>query len=110
MAVLILAHSEVKTFNSPMTDPYDKYHLKLHKHVATRLSELADNIFFGDYEIFVSETGEGFNKKAKGIGQGERLIYTEERPAFLAKSRIGLPFKIKIPKEKGWDAVAELIK
>jgi hypothetical protein len=34
----------------------------------------------------------GFNKKAvRGVGVGDRLLYTTERPAFLAKNRFGLP-------------------
>jgi hypothetical protein len=34
----------------------------------------------------------GFNKKVtRALGSGERVLYTAERPAFLAKNRYGLP-------------------
>ena len=109
IAPVLLAHSEIKTFNSPVVEPYDKYVLKLHRHAANRLTEWCDNIFFGDHRIIVSQKGEGFNKKAKGVGQGERVLYTEERPAFLAKSRMVLPFEIEIPKENGWASITQHI-
>jgi len=106
VAPVLLAHSEVRAFNSPIVDPYDKYILKLHKHAASRLTEWCDNIFFGDHRITITKQGDGFNQKAKGIGQGERILYTEERPAFLAKSRMTIPFEIEIPKENGWAAIS----
>lgn len=107
IAPVLLAHSEVKTFNSPLVDPYDRYVLKLHKHAANRLVEWCDNIFFGDHRVTVKKDGEGFNKTSKGVGQGERVLFTEERPAFLAKSRMELPFEIEIPKINGWAAISQ---
>ena len=109
IAPVLLAHSEVRTFNSPVVDPYDRYVLKLHKHAANRLTEWCDNIFFGDHRVIIKKEGEGFSKKSKGIGQGERVLYTEERPAFLAKSRMELPFEIDIPKIDGWAAISQHI-
>jgi hypothetical protein len=107
IAPVLLSHSEVKTFNSPIVDPYDKYILKLHRHAANRLTEWCDNIFFGDHRVIITKKGEGFNEKSKGIGQGDRILYTEERPAFLAKSRMALPFEIEVPKEDGWAAISQ---
>jgi len=109
VAPVLLSHSEVRTFNSPVVDPYDRYVLKLHKHPANRLTEWCDNIFFGNHRVIIKKEGEGFSQKSKGIGQGERVIYTEERPAFLAKSRMELPFEIDIPKIDGWAAISQHI-
>jgi len=110
IATVFLAHSEIKSINSPTTDPYDKFVLKLHKHPAARLTEWADIIMFGENRVIVTEVGEGFDKKMKGVGQGERVLYTEDRPAFIAKQKAGfsLPFEILIPKEKGWDVVQKV--
>ena len=107
VAPVLLAHSEVKVFNSPIVDAYDKYILKLHRHPANRLTEWCDLILFGDHKVVVKKEGEGFNKTSKGIGQGQRVLYTEERPAFLAKSRMELPFEIEVSKADGWAAVAQ---
>jgi len=109
VAPVILAHSEVRTFNSPVVDPYDRYVLKLHRHPANRLTEWCDNIFFGNHRVLVKKGDDGFKQNNKGIGQGERVIYTEERPAFLAKSRMNLPFEIDIPKVDGWAEIAKHI-
>ncbi len=102
IAPVLLAHSEVRTINDPIVDSYDKYIIRLHKHPSAMVTQWADNIFFGTHKTIVTKQGEGFNQTAKGIGQGERVIYTEERPAFTAKSRMDLPFEIEIPKENGW--------
>lgn len=107
MAPVLLAHSEIKTINDPIVDSYDKYILRLHKHPAAMIMQWVDNIFFGTHKTIVTKQGEGFNERAKGIGQGERILYTEERPAFTAKSRMELPFEIEIPKTNGWSAITE---
>jgi hypothetical protein len=109
IAPVLLAHSEIKTINDPIVDAYDKYILRLHRHPASMIMQWADNIFFGTHKTIVSKQGEGFNQKAKGIGQGERVVYTEERPAFTAKSRMNLPFEVEIPKENGWSAISQYL-
>ena len=49
----------------------------------------------------------GFNKTvARGISTGERLLYTSERPAFMAKNRFNLPDSIPL----SWEAFANAIK
>ena len=56
------------------------------------LSQWADEILFATYRVYTKSSDEGFNKKrAQGIGTGERVVHTEERPAFVAKNRLGLP-------------------
>ena len=106
IAPVLLAHSEVKTIQDPIVDAYDKYIIKLHKHPAAMIMQLCDEIFFGTHKTIVTKQGEGFSKTSKGVGQGERVILTEERPAFTAKSRNGLTFEIDIPKVNGWSNIA----
>jgi hypothetical protein len=110
MAVLLLAHSEIKAIYDPISDVYDKYIIKLHKQPLPLVISKVDYIFFGTYKTTVSEEGEGFKKVKKGIGSGERIIYTEERPAFTAKSRLDLPFEIKVPKKNGWTEINKHMK
>lgn len=107
---VLLAHSEIKAINDPILDTYDKYILRLHKHPAALATQWADNIFFGTHKTIVTTQGEGFNQTKKGIGQGERVLYTEERPAFLAKTRTELPFEIDIPKKNGWAVISQYFK
>ena len=110
IAPVLLAHSEDKTVNDPLLDSYDKYIIRLHKNAAAIITQWCDNILFGTHKAVVAQKGEGFNKTSKGIGHGERVLYTEERPAFTAKSRMNMPFEIDIPKQNGWAAVQAAIK
>ena len=105
MTIMLIAHSAVKIFNSPITDSYDKYFLTLHKTAASMITAWSDYIFFGDHKVFVTKNKEGFTEQSKGIGEGKRVIFTEERPAFVSKSRTDLPFEIDIPKKNGWNAI-----
>jgi len=105
IAPVFLAHSEIKTINDPLKDPYDQYILRLHKHPAAAVTQWSDLLLFGTHRVTVKQSGEGLAQKGKGIGQGERVVYTETRPAFLAKSRMDLKFEIDVPKENGWAAI-----
>lgn len=109
MIIMLLAHSTVKIFNSPIVESYDKYFLTIHKLPANFITSWTDFIFFGDHKIFVQKNKEGFKETTKGIGAGERIIYTEERPAFLAKSKKDMPYEIEIPKKNGWNAISKYL-
>jgi hypothetical protein len=69
------------------------------------LIEWCDVLGFANHSIATKTTDAGFNKKIiRGIGTGERVLYLEERPGFLAKNRYGLPPSITFPKIDGWKA------
>lgn len=105
MSIILIAHSEIKRYDSPDTDPYDRYGIKLHRGAFGLWQEWADMVLFCNYKTRVRATDVGFNKEVKrGEGSGERIIYTEERPAFLAKNRWGLPPEIYIGNDKTWSA------
>ena len=105
MQIVLIAHSEVKRYDSPETDPYDRYGIKLHKGAFALWQEWADMVLFANYRTSIHAADVGFNKEIKrGEGAGERVVYTEERPAYLAKNRWGLPPEIYIGKDKSWGA------
>lgn len=106
MTVILIAHTEIKRFDAPDTAPYDRYGLKLHKRAAALVNEWADIIGFAKYETYTEKSDAGFNKTVtRGVGTGKRLLALEERPAFDAKNRYGLPPEIDL----SWDALrAEL--
>lgn len=92
MATVLLCHTEIRRFDSPETDPYDRYQLKLHKSASAILQEWADVVGFANYRVLTKEKDVGFNKKAtRGVGTGERLLHYHERPAFAAKTRYAMP-------------------
>lgn len=92
MGIIILAHSQVKRFDDPTTDAYDRYQLDLDKNVASVMVEWADVVGFANFRVSVKEESVGINaKKKRGLGSGERLLFTQEKPAFKAKSRWSIP-------------------
>ncbi len=103
MNIILIAHSEIKNFAAPDTEPYDRYQIKLHKRAFALWQEWVDMVLFCRYRTVIERTETGFNQeKRRGTGTGERLIHTEERPAFLAKNRWGLPSEIYIGQDKTW--------
>lgn len=91
MAVILLAHAEIKRFDSPETEPYDRYQPKLHARASALVQEHVDAVLFANYRISTVKTDVGFKKQVvRGVSGGDRLLHTTERPAFLAKNRFGL--------------------
>jgi hypothetical protein len=92
MAIIMLAHCEIKRFDSPEVEPYERYQPKLQARSSALVQEWADCVFFANYKTVVKSADVGFNQKVtRGITTGERLMYTAERPAYLAKNRYSLP-------------------
>lgn len=92
MAVVILAHSETKRFESPDVESYDRYKLRLQDRLAAFVHDWSDALLFANYQTHVVKDKEEFNKeRRRAVGQGKRVIHTQERPAFWAKNRYGLP-------------------
>jgi hypothetical protein len=117
MGLIFLAHASVKKFNSPETEPYDRYRIKLQESAQgvganPLVQEHVDCVLFNNYRVsVVKDQGKGDKKgegHARGVGGGQRVLYTAERPAFLAKNRYGMPAQIQLPDDptKAWDALA----
>ena len=93
LAIVLLAHNEIKTFNPPDHNPYDRYQIKLHRHAATAIEEWADAVLFANFKTYVAKDDSG---KAKATGSGERIMYSANRPAWRAKSRYPIPNEIPL--------------
>jgi len=107
MAVILIAHTTIKRFDSPETEPFDRYQPKLQERSNALIREWCDAVLFANYKTIVKKDDVGFNKTvARGISTGERLLYTNERPAFMAKNRFNLPDSIPL----SWDAFTNAIK
>jgi hypothetical protein len=92
MGVILIAHADIKRFDSPETEPYDRYQPKLHARAAALVQEHVDAVLFANYRISTLKSDAGFGKKVvRGVSGGDRLLHTTERPAYLAKNRFGLP-------------------
>jgi len=110
MAIIQIAHAEVKRFDDPTSDSYDRYQIKLQKRASEKLQEGADAVLFAKAVHATTKEIVGFNsEKTRAIGGGERVLYTDARPAFDAKNRFGLPSEIRMPQEGGFAKLAEHI-
>lgn len=95
MMIILLAHAKIERFENPETESYDRYTPRLHKLASHIVQEWCDEVLFATYRVYAKVNDEGFNKKkVKGCGTGERILRTTERPAHLAKNRLGLPDEI----------------
>jgi len=108
MAVIQIAHTDIKRFDSPEHEPFDRYVIKLHARASALVQEHADIVLFANYRINTVKSDVGFNKKVtRALGSGERVIHTEERPAFLAKNRYGLPESLPLDWPSFQDALID---
>jgi len=108
VAVVMLAHPGIVQFNSPTTDPYARYEIKLHKRAAALVREKSDIVGFLNYRATLKSKDVGFNKKVTHAeGGGDRNIFLEERPGFMAKNRYAMPESIQYRKGEGYAALAK---
>lgn len=92
LAIIVIAHSEIKRFDSPLTEPYDRYQPKLSHRLSSLFQEWADVVAFTNYDVDVKKTDAGFGRDVRrGISSGERMMFVEERPGYYAKNRYGMP-------------------
>ena len=106
MSVILIGHCQIKRFDSPETEPYDRYTPKLQERSNALVREWADAVLFANYRTVVKTTEVGFKKEvSRGITTGERLIYTTEKPAYQAKNRYALPDSMPL----SWDALSAAI-
>jgi hypothetical protein len=97
MTVVLIAHAQIEKFANPETDTYDRYSPRLHKQASALVQEWCDEVLFATYAVLTKTTDEGFGRKrVQGIGTGERIIRTAERPAHVAKNRLNLPDEIPL--------------
>lgn len=88
MHVVLIGHALVKPCKNPEGPDYDRYTLKLHDKAASLFREWVDELLFARFSTF------GFKAKgemrAKGTGNGNRIVQTVHAPAYDAKTRHGL--------------------
>jgi hypothetical protein len=106
MMIVLIAHAKIETFQNPETENYDRYVPRLHKLASAVVQEWSDEVLFATYRVHVKQTKEGFDKKvSKGVGTGERIVRTTERPAHMAKNRLNLPEELPLD----WNAYAQFL-
>lgn len=89
MAVILIAHTMVKRFEDPSSDGYDRYVPKMHRTVTDLAIETCDAWGFANWDVKV--IGTNTEGRKRGVSQGNRIVWWEERPSHIAKNRYNLP-------------------
>lgn len=107
--VVLLGHSEVRTFSNPKGSDYDRFEFNGRKKSIAVVTKWASDILFGEFYSEISRDGP---KNKATANSAIRIIHAEERPSFLAKSQSGLPATIDIPNDpaQAWSTIASHIK
>jgi hypothetical protein len=88
MNIVLIAHSEIRRFENPLTEPYDQFRPKLPTRCNALLQEWLDVLAFAAFRVIIKKADVGFNNTvARGITTGDRLLHFVESPAFVAKNR-----------------------
>lgn len=101
MAVILIAHSQIKRFEAPDSEPFDRYEIKLHKGANAMVREWGDIIGFAHHETAIKKDTNGFSTRARGVATGRRMLRVVETPACVAKNRYTLPDVLPL----SWDAL-----
>lgn len=97
MMIILLAHAQVKRFEDPMVDDYDRFNLKLHRSGESIVTEFSDCIFFATQKVYLLKKKGVFGREIIKPKTGdERVIYTTQSPSFIAKNRYNLPHEIPL--------------
>ena len=106
MAVVLIAHAKVETFQDPESVAYDRYSPRLHKKASALVKEWSDAVLFATRRFRTQTEDAGFGRERAiaqpiGAGGGERVLRTVGSPACVAKNRYGLPEELPL----AWDAL-----
>jgi hypothetical protein len=109
MMIIYIIHSSIRKITPPDMDSYEMYMPKLQDAEKTsakdKIVEHCDIVLFGNWRTSLTDEKTGFGASRKrAVGSGQRIIYTEQRPAYEAKNRYDLPSEIHV-KEKNWSEV-----
>ena len=106
MAIILIGHAEIKRFDPPDGDSFERYQPKLTARASALVQEWADAVLFASFKTFVKSEAVTQQKTVKkAISGGERLLHTGEKPAYLAKNRYSLPETLPL----SWEAFAKAL-
>jgi hypothetical protein len=92
MDIILLAHSQMRTFRNPEGEDFDRYELKLQPKASGLCKEWCDAVLFVNYETLTHKK----DGRTRGLSTGARFIHTERRAAFDAKNRYSLPEQLPL--------------
>jgi hypothetical protein len=104
MAIVLLAHEQIKTFKSPDSEDYDRRTQRLNDKAAGFIREWAD---VNGFVCFEDGSGKlkGGDGRVKGFSTGRRLIKLNRTATYDAKTRLALTDQIELEAAHPWRAL-----
>lgn len=99
MHVVLICHAEIKKFEDPLADTYDRYQLKLCKQIAKAALEWCDDVCFASLATATTKAGKkdfDGERRSRAIGTGQRVLTFDPSPSFTAKRRSKVPGQINL--------------
>ena len=97
MTVMMLIHTKPKTFKNPEGSDYDRWAPDMHDKCWGLTHKWLDCVLFGNFEVIVKSDRNDVMKKGKTTNAvTTRVMYTQQRPAFDAKNRLGLADEVEM--------------
>jgi AAA domain len=110
LTIVWLGLAEASNHEEPGKPPYKRYEMRMHKRADGLLTQTADAVLFINTKVEVKETEAGFGASARHAdGGGTRWLFTDGRPAFVAKNRLQMPDQIQLPKGKAYHAISKFL-
>jgi len=92
MIIILTAHDSIKPITDPLQPSYDAHGIKLHKKASAKIEEFCDVILFATWQVTVSKEEKGFgNTRNRAVSTGDRVMYCDGAPSYVAKNRYKLP-------------------
>lgn len=91
MMPVLIAHAKLIKFEDPQYDNYDRWTLDLQEKTGNMFCEWVDIIGFASKPIAVVKKKEGFSDVVKARSAGEPVLNLNNKAAFEAGNRYGLP-------------------
>jgi len=113
MIIVLIAHSQVKTYQNPLGADYDRHQIKLRDKNAEMFLEWVDLAGFMHFQTYTkTEEKGGFQKDTtKAMGGTDRILSCSPSAAYVAKNRYDIKTDIALPTSgEGWNNLVTSIK
>jgi AAA domain len=107
MTIVMTCHASIERIDDPRAPSYTSYVPRLHKRARGLVMDTCDAVWFLSEDLHVVVEGEGFRERHRANASPQRFIFAEARPAFVAKNRYGMPFKLPLPLDSDLSEIAK---
>lgn len=94
--VVLLAHAQIEKFDDPTSAKYDRYSPDIERRYAwPAVNRWCSAVLFGKFRTIVDRVDK-MTRKGKGIGGDERVLYCQQRDAYVAKNMFGMKAELSM--------------